>query len=67
MLLIERDVDEWVVIRDRGEEFRIGINRTHKGKVWLVFDAPKSVEIIREELAATWRRKPLDDGDKGMA
>ena len=46
MLILERDVNEEVLI---GDNVRIVVTKIRGGKVWLGFDAPKGVPIIRPD------------------
>lgn len=50
MLVITRRPGEWVVITVGDVEIRMQLNEFIRGKIRLSFDAPRSVQIDREEV-----------------
>lgn len=47
MLILERKVDEVILI---GDDIRIMVIKTGQNKVKLGIDAPKEINVVREEL-----------------
>lgn len=58
MLALSRNVGEWIVVTtESGEQFKFKPTRVRKAgpndRVTFAFDAPPTVKIMREEVAAS--------------
>lgn len=58
MLMLTRKAGEAVELRIDGTLIRVVVVRQNHAQVWLGFDAPPNVEILREEIANDWSRRP---------
>ncbi|MDR0946531.1 MAG: carbon storage regulator [Ruminococcus sp.] len=53
MLVIARKFGEGIIVRFGEEEAVVTVAQTPQGKIKLVIDAPRSIRIIRTEVAET--------------
>lgn len=64
MLTLKRRNGERVqLVTQGGTEIWVTVTECGTGKCKLSFDAPDSVRILREELAAEWIASPTDSAD----
>ena len=53
LLILEREVGEWVHV---GDDINILLHDVRGKKAWLGFDAPREIEIVRDDAAIAERR-----------
>lgn len=62
MLVLQRKVNEGIVLEFAGETIRIELRKAIPGRAWIGISAPASVNIARDELALRDRQAAEQEG-----